>query len=427
MIRMSYFIRVWTFLGMMATFGAPMSVFATGLTLRDAESRLIEKNRDVQAARRSLESARAGMTIAEARPNPNLSMQSVNISPRNGIGAGRPNDKIVDTTLRLDLLIEGRSKRTLRGEAASKLALAAEQDLAETIRAQRVALRQAYFDLKLAQEKFAISRDFADLSGKTLNATELRLRAGDVSEADAAKLRVDALRSQNDLRVTEAELVKAQFVLATLIADEDRATTFEVRDPWPQGLVRDNAAPTIRDHGELDGRPDVKAAALRAEAAEASRNLARALKNRDISIGVQYEHFPENSGNTWGIGVSIPLFVAYKYEGEIRRADSDWHAAREMHDRTRAQAATDVARAGADIEAARARIERFRGSLIAEAKRAANAAEFAYQKGATGVLELLDTRRTFKLIQLEAASAEADFAKALAAWMASLSLELELQ
>ena len=98
-----------------------------------------------------------------------------------------------------------------------------------------------------------------------------------------------------------------------------------------------------------------------------------------------------------------------------------------MHDRTRAQAATDVARAGADIEAARARIERFRGSLIAEAKRAANAAEFAYQKGATGVLELLDTRRTFKLIQLEAASAEADFAKALAAWMASLSLELDLQ
>ena len=54
MIRMSYFIRVWTFLGMMATFGAPMSVFATGLTLRDAESRLIEKNRDFAGGQRQL-------------------------------------------------------------------------------------------------------------------------------------------------------------------------------------------------------------------------------------------------------------------------------------------------------------------------------------------------------------------------------------
>jgi cobalt-zinc-cadmium efflux system outer membrane protein len=399
---------------------------AAALTLREAETRLSEKNRDIQAARRALEAAEAGAQVANARPNPNLSIQSAGISPRNGIGSGRLNDKIVDMTIRLDQVVERGGKRQLRGDAAEKLVRAAEQDVADALRAQRLALRHAYFDLKLAQEKLAIARDFAGMSGKSLRATELRLKAGDISASDAARLRVDAMRAQNDLRSAQADLVRAQFVLASLIAAEEAATGLEASDAWPRGAALEPARRVQKDDA-IDSRPDVRAAAQRVEAAEANRKLVLALKSRDITVGAQYEHFPENSGNTWGVGISIPLFVAYGYEGEIRRAENDWHAARDAQEKTRAQAGAETARTRSDIEAASERIERFRGSLLTEAKRAADAAEFAFQKGAVGVFELLEARRTFKSIQLEAANAEADFAKALAAWLASLSFDMDLQ
>ena len=43
-------------------------------------------------------------------------------------------------------------------------------------------------------------------------------------------------------------------------------------------------------------------------------------------------------------------------------------------------------------------------------------AEFAYKNGAIGVMDLLDARRTLRAIQIDAATAQADYAKALAAW-----------
>ena len=399
---------------------------AAALTLHEAEMRLTEKNRDVHAACRALEAAAAGAQVASARPNPNLSIQSTGISPRSGIGSGRFGDKIVDTTIRLDQVVERGGKRQLRSDAAGKLVRAAEQDVADALRAQRLVLRQAYFDLKLAQEKLAIARDFGELSEKSLRATELRLKAGDISAADAARLRVDAMRAQNDLRSAQADLVRAQFVLASLIAAEETATGLEASDAWPHGAALEQARRVHKDDA-IDSRPDVRAAAQRVEAAEANRKVVLALKSRDITVGVQYEHFPENSGNTWGVGFSIPLFVAYAYEGEIRRAESDWHAARDVLEKIRAQAGAETARTRSDIEATSERIERFRGSLLMEAKRVADAAEFAFQKGAVGVLELLDARRTFKSIQLEAANAEADFARALAAWLASLYFDMDLQ
>lgn len=68
-------------------------------------------------------------------------------------------------------------------------------------------------------------------------------------------------------------------------------------------------------------------------------------------------------------------------------------------------------------------MERFRSSLLDEARRAAEGAEFAYRHGAIGVTDLLDARRTYHAIRIEAATAQADYAKALAAWQAALSQE----
>ena len=177
----------------------------------------------------------------------------------------------------------------------------------------------------------------------------------------------------------------------------------------------------------INQRPDVMAAEARAKQAEENSRLANALKTRDVNISLQYQHFPGQmpgaGENTIGAAVSIPLFTNYEYQGEIARAQVDLNAAQELKEQTRAAALSEVERANADLQAAIEKRQRFDQQILTEAQKAADAAEFAYNHGATGITDLLDARRVLRALQLDAASVRADFAKSLAAWKAAITAE----
>ena len=166
---------------------------------------------------------------------------------------------------------------------------------------------------------------------------------------------------------------------------------------------------------------ELKAARQRLEAARKNRDLARAGRVHDVTVGVQYDHFPTQiTNNTFGVSVSVPLFLFYNFDGEIKRAEVSVNSAEEEMERTRALARADIARTRADLESAQDRVQRYTDALLKEAQRAADAAEYAYKRGAVGVTDLLDARRTWYATRLDAASAQADYAKALAAWRAAI-------
>lgn len=385
------------------------------LSLADADALLAQKNRELQVARRAVESAAAATLSAGQQPNPNLSLGTVNINPSRGIGAGSLREKAVDSTIRLDQLIERGNKRELRVATAQKLEAASGEDLADVLRQQRLALRGSYYDLLLAQDRVAISAGTAELYQQSLRAADLRLKAGDIAGSDVARIRVDALRAQNDARTAEADRKRAQLALAYMIGAEQRADQLKGTDAWPAPQA---AATTDLDE-LIERRPDVRAARARIEAANAGRELARSLRTRDVTVGAQFEHYPDiygNTSNSYGVGVSVPLFTRYYFEGEIAQAESAYNSAIDNVERTRAVARSEMAKALSDVTAAAERLARFQENLLAEAKKSADSAEFAYKNGAIGVMDLLDARRTLRAIQLDAAAAQADYAKALAAW-----------
>jgi cobalt-zinc-cadmium efflux system outer membrane protein len=165
----------------------------------------------------------------------------------------------------------------------------------------------------------------------------------------------------------------------------------------------------------------VQAAKARVEAAERLRDLARAQRTRDITLGAQYEHFPgTNPANSVGFGISVPLFTGYDFSGDIRKAEVERYAALDQLDRARAIALSgELRRAASDLDSAAERMERFDSSLLAAAGRSSEAVEFAFRRGASSVLEVLDARRTLRAVRLEALAARTDHAKAYAAWRAA--------
>lgn len=383
------------------------------LTLQQAEIIFAERNRELLGARRIAEGAEADILSAAAPPNPELTIGTARINPRTGIGSGKLTDKYVDTVIGMSQVFERGNKRGLRTEAAQFNAAAARNDENDVARQQRLLLQAAYYDLKLAQERFRISSTTADLFDKSVAAAEHRLRAGDIAATELSRIQVDALRARNDARNAQAERERSQLALAYLIGAERSAARIIAADPWPTGEGRVQA--TLADN-LLERRADIRAAQDRVNAAEKNRDLARALRTRDITAGIQYERFPgDAANNSYGFTVSIPIFARYQYAGEIRRAEVELQAAQENLERLRAVALGELRRADSDLTAAEERVRRLTDVLLPAAEKAANGAEFAHARGAIGLMDLLDARRQFYVAQLETISANADFAKALAA------------
>ena len=390
------------------------------LTLRQAEIFFAARNRELQLGQRLVEGAQADRISAAQRPNPNLSFNSSPLNPHSGIGSGDLRDRQIGSIVGLQQLFERGNKRELRMAAADHNIRASRGEFADIRRQQTVALYTAYYDLVAAQEKLRISTETAGLFQKTIDAVERRLKAGDIARSEVARIRVDALRAQNDARTAQAERQKAQSALAYMMGAEREAARITAIDGWPEISAVPNA---LEIDQALAGRADVQAAQARVEAADKNRELARASRTRDITGSAQFQHFPGDfSNNTFGVGVSIPLFTNYYFEGEIRRAEVELQAARDSLERVRALAQGEIARSRADLDAALDRVQRFRDTLSQEAQRAAEGAEFAYSKGAIGVLDLLDARRQLYATRLEASNTLADYAKSLAAWRAAIAV-----
>ncbi len=402
-----------------------------------AASTLFSNNsRELLLAKRMLESAQAGAVIAAQKPNPVLSIGVSNFNLNRNQGNTNPNggnglvDKTLNSSVQINQLLERGNKRELRMAAAEDAIKASNYDLKDTRRQQTLSLAYAYYDLLLAQESEQIQMSNVALYESTLKAAELRLKAGDIANSDVARIRVDALRVKNDLRQAIANHQKAQANIAYLLGKENEASTIVATDQWP---TMDAALSASANMGEanlankVSQRPDILAAEARTQQAEENRRFANSLKTRDLNLGVQYQHFPGQGpavgDNTIGAFVSIPLFTNYQYQGEVARSEVEFAAALEAKEQARATAIGEISRSRADLNAAIDKVQRFEQQMLGEAQKASDAAEFAYQHGAIGVTDLLDSRRVLRALQLESAAAHADYAKAYSAWQAATDNE----
>ena len=117
------------------------------------------------------------------------------------------------------------------------------------------------------------------------------------------------------------------------------------------------------------------------------------------------------------LGVTLPLPVLYRNQGEIQRAEAQLSAQRVARDKVESQVGTDVRTAWTAFTTARSRLERSQGRLLARARQARDLVDYQYQKGAVSLFERLDAERTFVAVQVEYLQTVADF------WTARYQLE----
>jgi len=400
------------------------------LTLTEAQALARERNYDLKLARSAIESATANVLIAGAAPNPSLTIATNSINTTNGGGSGHLWNRSIDSIARIDQLIERGGKQELRQENAQTLMQAVQSDVVDTERQLGLIVAQAYVDLKAAQEKRAATLETSRLMESMLAAAQLRKSAGDIAGTDVERVRVDTLRSQNDAESAKGELATARRTLALILGLTERMDSLEAVDPWAE-LIRPESLSESRLKDIIVQRPDVRAAMARVDAADAGNRLAQSLRTRDVSVGMQFEHYPQpgdaihGNGSSVGFSVQVPLFTNYYYKGEILAAQAARTAAEQSLLRARAIADNEIRLAWSTLSSAAERVRRNRDELLLAAEKAANAAEFAYKNGAVGIMDVLDARRTLRATRLDALAAQVEFSKALAAWQSATAITQE--
>ncbi len=405
---------------------------AAALTLAQALARVNDCHPEVRAVRGALGGAAADVLVAGQAPNPQLTLAAGSVG--NKLGAGPLWSKTYDHSLRLDQLLERGNKPALRRGVADAARLAAAADLADATRRAASAVAHAHQDLWAAQGRQAQLQAAAGLSAESLGLLAQRVRAGDAPALDATRFSLDDARLQADLRQAQADRQALQRQLALLIgaaavAPQLQAEAVDLSLAPAAALPDPGAAADAGVAGDAaERRPDVVAALARVRAAEAARDLAAAAATRDVSVGLQLDHWPTSptngsgTGNTVSLSLSVPLFLRHAYAGELARAVADLALASEALRRVRDSAAAEWLHAAAQARAAQDRRRLVLDRLEPAAEKVAAGAELAYRRGASTALELLDARRSLRAVRIERISADADLAKALADWQAVSAL-----
>jgi cobalt-zinc-cadmium efflux system outer membrane protein len=144
----------------------------------------------------------------------------------------------------------------------------------------------------------------------------------------------------------------------------------------------------------LDNRPDLRAAEADRERARADHRLARANAWWDITPQVEYQRIGPD--DTIGFGISFPLRIFDRNQGEIARTQAEITRVDAFREATALQvlAALDTDREAALIQ--RERVISLRDVYLPKARQARDTVEYAYRRGGQSLLDFLDAQRSYR-------------------------------
>jgi outer membrane protein, heavy metal efflux system len=381
--------------------GPPGSI--TVLTLEQALALALRGNPGLRAQAATVVSTRAGEITAALRPNPSFSNGTVDFT--GGIG----------------WTFERGGKRRRRIDSARLATAGSEQDLRDARRTLVSTVRTTFTSALLARGNLLAARENLANFQQVEDLNRIRNQKGEISGADFLKISLQKLQFQTDLQDADVAYRTARANLRQAIYAPELAPDFEVAGELRPAPLRPALAEL--EQRALAGRPDLLSAETAVRKAEADVKLAEANAKVDVtaSLGwihtgpsvVQDDHVSPfftvgQTANALGTGLSFPLPIFNRNQGEIARTRSEVVRARAAADVVRAQVIADVENAHAALRASAERVELYERVYLKASHDSREIAEFAYRKGATSILDLLDAERTDRATQLAYRQALAD-------------------
>jgi outer membrane protein len=425
---------------------APLAAQTPGdtvsLTLQQAVARALATSEEVQTAREQRSLAEAQITQARAGAFPQISSGVVynrtlasifdNLqfgpppepgedpppNPFAGLPFGQANTWNASLQIAQPLYTGGRVGAAMA--IARNVRAAADLQIEEAEAEVVLQVRNAYFQVVLADEMVGIAREAFTLADQTLRQVELFRQQGTASEFDVLRARVERdnlepgiVEAQNARRLAELNLKR----LAHLPADQPLA---------PATPLAATVADVDREALEaaLARRPALRALDQQLAARQGAVRIARAnyLPSVAAAGNFAYQAFPSQIApidadwrRDWSVSLqaSIPIFNGFRTRGQVDQARAELRIAELQYAQVSQGLDLELQAALGEFDAARAQIEARRATSVM-AQRALELAELRFRSGLATQLDISNARLLLQQARVHEAQALYGYVNALA-------------
>lgn len=316
---------------------------------------------------------------------------------------------IVERTVTVEQPLELPSKRKARREVAEAGLSGALASVDETRLNVRADVKVAFYRLLLAQRDVDLSAQNLSTVQDIFQTIKARVDAGQARPFEAVKANVELQKAMKDLSRAHNALVSARAGLNAVTAGA-LGTDFSVHGdfaPLGKDLHVENLITTA-----LESHPILRRTSKQIERAEHLVTLERESRIPYISVTGTYHR--EAGDEAYLAGLTVPLPLWYRRQGEIEAA----MGAKDRAEAERVGAENELIKAVTElvqeVRTDHEQIEVFEKGLLKEAEEALRIARISFRQGAAGLLELIDSQRVYRQMQLEYAEARAALSMSLA-------------
>jgi outer membrane protein, heavy metal efflux system len=374
----------------------PASRPAQSWTWESVKDRFEQNNPTLLADQLNVEETKTEEITAYLRPNPSLSLLSDQITPFN-VGPSHGALSYLLPSATVDYLHEREHKRELRLESAKKATGIAVATHADTERTLLFNLRSAFVSTLQAKAVLQLAKDDLAYYDKVLQVSRDRFGAGDIAQIDLDRLELQRVQYESDLQTALVNLDTAKIQLRTLLNDRTPIEQFDVNGPFDftdQLLTQEEFRKIA-----LDTRPDLRAAIEAVDKAETDHKLAIANGSTDLTFSVDVGRNPPID-LYFGVGVSIPLRIFDRNQGEKLRTKLDIDRQQRLLDVSKAQVFSDVDSAYAQVYSNVVLLQPYKAKYLQMAVRVRDTITFSYQHGGASLLDFLNAENDYRTVQL---------------------------
>ncbi len=362
-------------------------VFGDEVTFDQALDLFLKNNYDILINKFEIDKAYGDYVQAKLRPNPVLAVNSIGLTYHS---YPRLSDDTQITT-RIDQLIELGRKRDLRTHVASAALDASKLSHKDILRTLLIGFYTVYYNLQLDRLNVEFSRYDLERFDRIEQIAQRRYDAGFLSLMDYTKIklaRIDLENNQTNFeKQFKADVESFSFLLASRnLLEPQKLTLAEIFPAYSEENLLQTA---------LKYRFDLQALRKQREAAGFGISLAKAGRIPDLTVGAEYDVFGTEPRSRFGVGMSIPLPLFNRNQGEIVRRNAEFKQIEEEIKKTERQILSDIRQALNTYQASLKIFQTYR-TRETQMEDLLDRSERAFSLGGITVLDLLDTRKTYR-------------------------------
>ncbi|MBI1822399.1 MAG: TolC family protein [Nitrospirae bacterium] len=299
-------------------------------------------------------------------------------------------------------------KRALKGKIAEKEAEYQYEMLQTTIREVVFKLKSAYYRQFFASKGINIHLAHQTLLEEFTRSAQQKYAAGFGSQQEIVKAEVELSKLHNSLLALEEDKIEAETTLNAIL--NQPADVFLETSEEPENTEFKHTLEELIPSA-LKNRPELLAANLQIQKKGISLSLAEKYIYPDFMAELTYMESHKGEENKWMAiaKMNLPWIFNHKYQAKIRQIRLEKEETEAELKGIENKTLAELRILHSKIKSLEKSLNMYRNGILPQAEQSLKASQIAYQSGKTDLLNVIDSERTLKDLEMNYFETLVDF------------------